>query len=247
VGRKRGVQYRLGQFYRSDDRSGFTRRAERTRKEWTGLIVDENLWEARQPQDFVRGVPDDQTVPDARPISPAVFSGPIYTTLTAQANIGDLFVSLDSVFGMSIGDPFGVMLNTGAFYNTYITNVTASGVWLYAPMPNTAASGNDVVDYRNGGESVPIINVVIVSPNALTFGLPGDYVFTGGVTVNWTLPPIAANGGPYVVKNRGSAPLNLVVGALGDQLYSMFPSNGFQIPPGGSYRLLNDLTYWNIE
>ena len=31
------------------------------------------MWEARQPQDFVKGVKDDQTVPEARPLSPNTF------------------------------------------------------------------------------------------------------------------------------------------------------------------------------
>lgn len=59
--------YVPGDFYRIDDRSGFKVRAKRTEKEWTGLIVAENLWEPRQPQDFVTGIPDNQTVPDPRP------------------------------------------------------------------------------------------------------------------------------------------------------------------------------------
>jgi len=65
--------YVPGSFYRIDDRTGFKRRAYRTRKEWTGLIVDRQVWEARQPQDFVKGVFDDQTVPQPRPRSPNTF------------------------------------------------------------------------------------------------------------------------------------------------------------------------------
>lgn len=59
--------YKPGSFWRVDDRSGFKRRAENTRQEWTGLIVDDNLWEPRQPQDLVRGVKDIQSVALARP------------------------------------------------------------------------------------------------------------------------------------------------------------------------------------
>lgn len=62
--------YVPGDFYRIDDRTGFKVRARRTRKEWTNAIVDQNRWEARHPQDFVRGVNDDQTVPEPRPRSP---------------------------------------------------------------------------------------------------------------------------------------------------------------------------------
>lgn len=38
--------------------------------EWNNLIVSDRVWEARQPQDFVKGVADNQTVPNARPRQP---------------------------------------------------------------------------------------------------------------------------------------------------------------------------------
>jgi len=67
--------YVPGDFYRIDDRSGFKVRAKRTRKEWTGLIVDQDKWEARPSQDFVKGVIDDQTVPEPRPRQPDRYIG----------------------------------------------------------------------------------------------------------------------------------------------------------------------------
>lgn len=67
--------YKPGSFYRIDDRTGFAFRSERTRKEWQGLIVSDRVWEARHPQDFVKGVQDNQTVPYARPRQPNTFIG----------------------------------------------------------------------------------------------------------------------------------------------------------------------------
>lgn len=67
--------YKPGSFYRICDRTGFATRAERTRAEWQGLIVSDRVWEARQPQDFVKGVQDNQTVPYARPRQPDQFIG----------------------------------------------------------------------------------------------------------------------------------------------------------------------------
>lgn len=67
--------FRMGSFYRICDRTGFATRAEDTQMEWQGLIVDRRVFEARQPQDFVTGVPDNQTVPYARPRQPNVFVG----------------------------------------------------------------------------------------------------------------------------------------------------------------------------
>lgn len=148
MGRQRGIQYRMGGFLRSDDRSGFTRRADDTRKEWTGLEVGKDLWEARQPQDFVRGVADDQTVPDARPVSPDVFGGPIYAQTSADVSLRATFIPLNATNGFSAGSKVGVMLDSGALFNTtQVGAATASGIFIADFMPYTAQSGNDVVNY----------------------------------------------------------------------------------------------------
>lgn len=65
--------YRPGEFYRICDRCGRKRYASQTRAEWTGLIVCHEHWEARHPQDFVRGRSDNQSVPDPRPRPADVF------------------------------------------------------------------------------------------------------------------------------------------------------------------------------
>lgn len=59
--------FKKGQFNRIDDRSGFKVKADRTRQEWTGMIVAEESWEPRNSQDFVRGIPDKQSVENPRP------------------------------------------------------------------------------------------------------------------------------------------------------------------------------------
>lgn len=106
----RDYHYKPGSYYRIDDRSGFRFRAERTKKEWNGLLVADRFWEARQPQDFVRGVADNQTVPDAR-IRPAFqFIGPAESTLSADALDNATFVSVNSPFPFKVGDRLGIML-----------------------------------------------------------------------------------------------------------------------------------------
>lgn len=62
-----------GDFTRTCDRTGFRVLASDTRKEWDGSMVWNQVYEPRQPQDFLRGIPDNQTVPDARPKAEPVF------------------------------------------------------------------------------------------------------------------------------------------------------------------------------
>ena len=52
------------------DRSGLTYPASEMRKEWNGLWVHKDYFEPRHPQEFVRGVNDDQSVRNARPDGP---------------------------------------------------------------------------------------------------------------------------------------------------------------------------------
>ena len=55
------------------DRCGFKYKASELRKTWDNLMVCKKDWEPRQPQDFVRGRKDQQTVPWARPEPEYVF------------------------------------------------------------------------------------------------------------------------------------------------------------------------------
>ena len=57
------------------DRTGFKVKRDKCKYEWNGLLVREEDWEERQPQDFVRGVPDDKPVEDLRPETEDVFVG----------------------------------------------------------------------------------------------------------------------------------------------------------------------------
>lgn len=81
-------RFRMGSFYRICDRTGFATRAEDTQMEWNNLIVDRRVFEIRQPQDFVRGISDNQTVPYARPRSPNTWVG--NSTIAEFQVYGDL-------------------------------------------------------------------------------------------------------------------------------------------------------------
>jgi hypothetical protein len=56
-----------GDYYVVCDYSGRRVPASQTKMTWDGYRVWDRLWEPRHPQDFVRGVPDPQKVPNPRP------------------------------------------------------------------------------------------------------------------------------------------------------------------------------------
>jgi len=80
-------RYVKGQWNACCDRCGIKYKSSQLRKEWTGLMVctgpnTADCWEARHPQDRVRGVRDLQAPPWSRPMP-----DPIYVTPEVFAKV----------------------------------------------------------------------------------------------------------------------------------------------------------------
>lgn len=154
------LHYVPGSFYRICDRTGFKIRADTTRAEWTTRIIRTKSWEARQPQDFVRGVADPQYVPDARPRQQDVFIGPLTTTLSLRAPQGATLLNVVSTLGMNIGDSLEIILDgdadtflatiagviTSGFSAGFSSGFAIGNVLLSTPFPRPASAGNLVTD-----------------------------------------------------------------------------------------------------
>jgi hypothetical protein len=84
-------------------------------KRWDGLMCCRHDWEPRQPQDFVRGVDDNQTVPWSRP-EPADYFIPIAFTPPA------VVISVNSTASITITLPTYVKKYTIAESTTATLN-----------------------------------------------------------------------------------------------------------------------------
>jgi hypothetical protein len=141
----RDLHYRPGSFYRTDDRTGFPTRAERTKKEWTGLIVDEARWEPRQPQDLVRGVQDKQSVPEPRPLAPNQFIGPVFVQTSEAAAARATMLELEDTSPFYAGVKISIMMDNGVNFFTTVSGAPSStAITLASPLPYSAAAGNIV-------------------------------------------------------------------------------------------------------
>lgn len=69
----------LGEWLAQCFRCGLKRHASEMRKQWQGYWVCPEHWEPRQPQDFVRGVPDNPSAPWQQPKA-EVYVGPQFCT-----------------------------------------------------------------------------------------------------------------------------------------------------------------------
>jgi len=77
---------KLGDWNAQCFRCGATRKAGEMRKQWQGYWVCPEHWEARHPQDFVRGIPDIPSVPWSQPDA-WNYVGPVICSIPAASAI----------------------------------------------------------------------------------------------------------------------------------------------------------------
>ena len=135
--------FKLGDWNVICDRCGMDRKASACRMTWDNLFVcSDTCWEPRHPQDFVVGIPDNQSVPIARPEEET----PTYeTTVFKTANVHDVVIQLDAADGLEADDFIGIEMDNGAMHWTGITaDTTDDSVRLKTAMPHKATAGRQV-------------------------------------------------------------------------------------------------------
>ena len=152
-----------GSFYRICDMTGFKIRAERTAKQWNSLIVRDQSWEPRQPQDFVKGVRDEQAAPEPRPRQTNVFLGPLTTTLEADADPGDTQLTVLSSVRMEVGDRIMLPVLDTTYYGNITSVPDPFTINIDPPLPGAAVSGSLLTDAS-----------VIAEPDIDSSGSGGD-------------------------------------------------------------------------
>jgi hypothetical protein len=127
-----------GDNYILDDLSGFKIRASKARiipgGQTGNLAVAPERWEPQQPQDFVTGVRDDQTVALARPrqVNQFVITG---TFVTAPSAARSSTITVDNSIGFTVGSSVLIMLDSGVNFRTTISTITGKTWTLGAPLP----------------------------------------------------------------------------------------------------------------
>lgn len=144
---------RPGDYLMVDDRSGFTIRASRSRREWTGAIVEDGKWEPEHPQDSLPAFRDEQAVREARPEHTPAFVGALTTTLGAAASAGATVITLETSARMLAGDRIGINLDSKDMFRTTIQNIVSdTDITISARLPGPASEGNQVTDWTAAAE-----------------------------------------------------------------------------------------------
>lgn len=141
------MTYRPGDSYLIDDETGLKIRRSDAVKRWDGAVVHRTDTNPRHPQDFVRAKADRQLASVVRPRTPDRFTGPLMTTLAANAAILATSLVLTSTVGMQIGDRIQVMLETDEVFDTVIADILdLQNITILFPLRRAALLGAIVVN-----------------------------------------------------------------------------------------------------
>ena len=104
--------YKSGTYNGLCDRCGSKFKFSDLKLEWDGLYVctANGCWEARQPQDYVKGVRDDMAVPVSRPDQPSVFLDTLWAT--TPVSIASIIKGVLKSLAVSVSSAVSVALST---------------------------------------------------------------------------------------------------------------------------------------
>lgn len=129
-----------GDNYILDDLSGFKIRASKARIIPGGitgnLAVAPKRWEPQQPQDFVTGVPDDQTVALARPRQRNQFVI-VGTIIVAPSLRQSVTITVEDVTGFQVASLIQIMLDSGENMRTQIAGINGNVFTLTNPLTSS--------------------------------------------------------------------------------------------------------------
>lgn len=241
------LHYIGGDNYLLDDLSGFKIRASRARiipGGQTGqLAVAPERWEPQQPQDFVRGVWDDETVQIARPRQTNRFTY-VATNVSAPSVMGAGQITVAATDGFVAGDNIQVMLDSGDNFQTSIAALSGANImYLGTPLPGSVGllygdPIENLVVFLNGGPPAytGLYNdggvLAIIYPSLIPPGpgaLPAGSVYDTGGTVG--IVPGVGPGTLVVLFGQATQGFLLVNG--GGQLPASAPSGSGQLYNNG--------------
>ena len=137
------MTYIPGDWYMICDRCGGQYRRSEMKEHWDGLwLCAKYCWEPQHPQDFVTGIPDNPSVPVARP---DIVTGITETTLNGAVAENAMTAILTSATGLVDFDPVGIVMDNGATHWTFLNgDPSTHTITLGSPMMGAAADGNAV-------------------------------------------------------------------------------------------------------
>ena len=165
----------VGEWLTICDRCGFKFKSCDLKKEWTGFYVCKDCYEPRHPQDFVKSVPDNTSVPWSRPDSNADSS---YTDVGGTAHTTDNKVD-------TYGDESPTITwGTGNTVIEFNTDLTANRTATIAGSPS---DHDRYTFYRTGGGAFTLdVGGVKTIPASVTAVVVIEYLNSAWREISYT-------------------------------------------------------------
>lgn len=232
--------YNPGDNYILDDLSGFKIRASRSRRipggQTGGAQVAPERWEPQQPQDFVRGVPDDQLPAIVRSRQQNRFVI-LATYVTAPSARLTYEITVDNSVGFSVGNNCLLMLDSGENATVAIGGIAGNEITLGTPLPYSVGTlygdpiENTLLFYSAG----PPINTGLANDNGVLVLVPpfGNFpTSAAGLTAGQVW---CNGGGPFgVVAGGAGTGQTLVFGQITAGQLLAAGAGGVQSTPGAA-------------
>lgn len=93
---------RVGDYNAICDVCGRKFKFSRLRQKWDNTWACEQDWEPRQPQDYLRGIPDNMSVPLSRPDPPALFLDELIADVVTSASILSFIINRVKLLAVSV-------------------------------------------------------------------------------------------------------------------------------------------------
>lgn len=142
---------------------GFKRKADEMKLRWDGVYVCKEDWEIRQPQDFVRGQPEEQSLPWTQPEGGDTFVAPPSTPLSG---------TVQTISGIFLN---GVLKTLGVDYTINVVNAYSTQI-VFTSIP---ASGQQMSWSGTWLDNASVLRTLTQFPIYTTNGYTATYTLYG--------------------------------------------------------------------
>jgi len=237
AGKGRADHLELGDWNAQCYQCGRKRKAGTLLRHWQGYYVCAEHWEMRQPQDFVRSVPDNMTPPWAQPMAEYIYAANAPTTVTVTATQSGALFTFTPDTTITTGTFITIETSSGPIGPFPVDAELTAGeeiTLVLLAIPGTGnANGQGARYYWYDAEAANPTRS-LVSPDTYTAPVNAGYsvevllvdsfgVAVAGKTITLTSDKdgLTLSGSPQVTDVNGYCELTFTVADYADRVYTL--------------------------
>ena len=159
------------------DRCGFKFKAYDLREEWTGWMVCDQCYEPRHPQDFLRGMPDDPSVPWSRSdYRGATSATDINNNTISSPQLETATYSTDANKTLTVGTDTPIQIFDAALTTSRTLNLSTTGAKKNDTFTIYCTS-NTAYSWTNAAYNIPALTVATYTYNGSAWVKTDSYPY----------------------------------------------------------------------